>query len=41
MAALRKKYKKQRDESVKDSDEYVLNDSRQASVKVIMNTTYG
>jgi DNA polymerase elongation subunit (family B) len=41
MGNLRKMYKGMRQESEGGSYEYTLNDNRQASVKVIMNTTYG
>ncbi len=41
MGNLRKMYKGMRQTSEAGSYEYTLNDNRQASVKVIMNTTYG
>lgn len=41
MADLRKKYKDARQECERGTFEYDLNDNRQKSFKVVMNTTYG
>jgi len=41
MGNLRTKYKDARQECARGTDEYNLNDNRQKSFKVVMNTTYG
>jgi len=41
MGNLRTKYKDARQECTRGTDEYDLNDNRQKSFKVVMNTTYG
>jgi len=41
MGNMRREYKNKRDENKDDPYEYILNENRQKSVKVIMNTLYG